>query len=701
MTIADRLKGGFALGVLALGVGVGLLCGCRPGAATKPAILTNSARADDALESARDTLRKQVGIPAYRKAVQDLNAHLSAHPDQRPASLTAGQRDFLSNRVGLDEDELAEVAGGGFTTLDVHYLDLCLLFRDAARSFDDPKNPPLQRAEAAFGWVCRQVRLQEQRAEALPPHFVLRRGWGTSLERSYVFRALLQQLGLEGCMVCYPVAAENSSQKVSVLWLPGVLIGNDIFLFDTRLGMPFPGPKGEGVATLAQVRTQPDLFAVLQVDDKHHYDVTPEQARQAEVLLTWPLPALAPRMRVLENLLGAANPVKLAVDVEGVQGKFAAAAGQNMPVRVDNRLRDFNNVTQLRLLRRFLPPGQGGTDPSNRMEQAEGQLIPWGALPTKAFQPPFESARLVVYLREAFQKLFVAFPLPEPRNQPLQEKDSPVGIARDPDKTRQDVAPRFVQAFLDPKTRALEAPASMVHFSQAPRSPRDDLLRGRFDDATRKLVEVQEQVRYQKDLAQSDPDLNQKMEQWFVEAVKAQADLQRARRQNPPNPGELEAAEKRLGELWLGAGNLPPTVEGEERRPVRGPVRRFPVWLVFVLGRAADPMGAEATYLLALAKHERAERAQARLARTAPGKTGREERDAKAAWRTAEALWGTYLENYPNAPGAAAARQWRARALEALGDSGGAVGLLENLAGRMSPLEETGRLYRAKQLKKG
>src|SRR5438132_607129 len=83
-------------------------------------------------------------------------------------------------------------------------LEACFLLRDAARSLEvglaggkAARQTPLDRAEAGFAWVVREVRLpppgrQPISAEPAPPAPVLRRGQGSPLERALVFLALLE-----------------------------------------------------------------------------------------------------------------------------------------------------------------------------------------------------------------------------------------------------------------------------------------------------------------------------------------------------------------------------------------------------------------------------------------------------------------------------------------------------------------------------
>ena len=80
----------------------------------------------------------------------------------------------------------------------------------------------LERARLAFDWVVRQVTLKERARQVRyntqddmlrPPQFVLQLGSGTAQERTLVFLALLQQLGIDCCMIACP--GEKGQKKFS------------------------------------------------------------------------------------------------------------------------------------------------------------------------------------------------------------------------------------------------------------------------------------------------------------------------------------------------------------------------------------------------------------------------------------------------------------------------------------------------------
>ncbi len=162
-----------------------------------------SGSSDDILPAAREMLQKETGYPSCRQALQQLNTYIHRNPAKKPEPVS--DTEVFRRQFGLTDGEFAEVNSSTFTLLDAHYVDSCMLLRDAAYSLGVEGQPPLERAQAAFGWVVRQVQLREptRPLPLVPTQFVLRRGWGSSLERSLAFLAMLQQMGVPGCVIGY------------------------------------------------------------------------------------------------------------------------------------------------------------------------------------------------------------------------------------------------------------------------------------------------------------------------------------------------------------------------------------------------------------------------------------------------------------------------------------------------------------------
>jgi hypothetical protein len=140
--------------------------------------------------------------------------------------------------------------------------------RDIARwargeSFDD-----LQRAAALFDWTIRNVQLEtDENRLAHRPWQVLLYGRGTAEQRAWIFALLCRQLGLDVVMLATkPPDAAAAGQDVAKFWLPALVQGDELYLFDTRLGLPIPGAFGEGIATLNQVLDDDSVLRQLDLE---------------------------------------------------------------------------------------------------------------------------------------------------------------------------------------------------------------------------------------------------------------------------------------------------------------------------------------------------------------------------------------------------------------------------------------------------
>jgi len=557
-------------------------------------------------------LTRDASLPRCRSVLQQLNTH----PDRQPPSLTRADEALLKDRFGVRDDEIGEVASPAFTLLDAHYLESCFLLRDAARSLDVDSLPDRVRARAAFAWVMRQVRLREGDPDIAPVAQVLRRGSGSPLERALVFLALLEQLDVPGCLVVVPDGAGKRP------WLAGALIDGEIALFEPWLGAPVPGVGGQEIATLSQVRSRAEVVQSLRID--REYEVTFDQARQAQPCLVVSHSALAPRMRLLQEWLGPGGGARVAIDAAGLEAKFRQALAGAVPA---------DATSPTRILRAFLLPEEGGIDgrPQDAAEHWRPRawkfreaLVDWNRLP-----------------------------------RPIQ------GLEESVDRGRLRGA--YARAFSD--------------FYLGPASPRELLLRGRMDDAAAALVAALDQWRDQRQVLRSDPELEASVASWCQATRKAQGEFLIAAGVNPPTSetaAALDAARLQLEQQWSG-GKIEPVAR-------------------LIRGAAAESLGAEAAYLLALCKHEQAERGQQLFERKSPAAPAAAAREK--AWRAAAERWARYQEDYPASRGELGALLLRCRALEALAEGPAATALLENVPARWNVRDRYVCLFRARLLRK-
>ena len=303
---------------------------------------------------------------------------------------------FLEAVVGLDKAEIREVESSSLTLLDAHYLEGCNLLREVEHSLMLQGLPPLEQAQRCFDWVMRHVVLQEGRSALLPPQYVLKRGQGSAAERAFVVLSLLQQVTsgpqrLDGCVIALP-----DKQGQPRPWLVGVLIASkdapEIYVFDPRLGMAVPLPKGGGIATLAQLRSDPAVVEGLNFAGARDQDkVDPAKVANAEILLACPLSSLSARMRYLEeDLLAAVDPIRVAIRPADLIKRFENCNAGT--VRIWNGTQpkaDVPTPAQTRALRELLPTEEGGNDNTKEKGRQRLDLFRYQLVPTVAIAKGF------------------------------------------------------------------------------------------------------------------------------------------------------------------------------------------------------------------------------------------------------------------------------------------------------------------------
>jgi hypothetical protein len=351
----------------------GFLVGCRPAQNAKPNVTTLPEA--DKQQAVRDNALQMIGQASessqFRDALHLLTASFLNEPNvaHDVVQLSTQQANFLRTQMHLTDDEMAEVESGVFRPMDSHYLEGCSLLRDAARQLEKTNLPPLDLIRLAQNWVCRQVLLGSPKGNSwLPFPALLRSGFGSPSDRALVFLALLRQLQTPELEQRQGLNRIEGCVRDSPHPLVAVVIPSDpkkLYLFDMVLGWPVPGPNG--IATLAEARQDPSLLKAAGI---------PETAiKDSEIYLNCPLTALAPRMKVLEEVLKDQDRIALYMDAAKVHETIAGLAGA--PVRPGNPAGDTLRNSPTRSLRWFLPAEEGGREFSPKDRQRTEVMLRW------------------------------------------------------------------------------------------------------------------------------------------------------------------------------------------------------------------------------------------------------------------------------------------------------------------------------------
>jgi tetratricopeptide (TPR) repeat protein len=196
-----------------------------------------------------------------------------------------------------------------------------------------PEAEQLAAAERLFDWTVRNIQLEPlppvpRQPEAAPsgttdplppaaqgqvgpgysrlPLQVLLYGRGDAHERGRVFLLLCRQLGIDAVML----GILEESSPIPRPWLPAVLVGGRLYLFDATLGLPIPGPEGRGVATLEEVAAEPGLLRALDLEGGEAYPVAANDLQRVIALIDAEPAALSRRMQLLQTAMQTRKEVK-------------------------------------------------------------------------------------------------------------------------------------------------------------------------------------------------------------------------------------------------------------------------------------------------------------------------------------------------------------------------------------------------------
>ena len=301
---------------------------------------------------------------AGRQIIYHLNAWREANR-RKLASDTFTPTELLqtvSDVLPVD-DAMVSVRQTNFTTLDVYHLRYCYLVRKVAdwvreRSPNDPiwtswleeqrnvigdENAlTLVQTVKLFDWTVRNIAIepavfsdQTPPVPPLPGGLVFRgagyrqtpfqtlfRGTGDWLQRSTTFISLCQQAGISASMLGLADGSGNLQP-----WACGVLVGEEVYLFDCRLGFPVPGPGQTGIGTLAQARRDASILRRMNVQGFFEYPFQKDNVQQCAALLMLEPETLSLRNQQLQDALTGDLRLVLAVDADELAKRWEAVPG--------------------------------------------------------------------------------------------------------------------------------------------------------------------------------------------------------------------------------------------------------------------------------------------------------------------------------------------------------------------------------------
>ncbi|NNE01170.1 MAG: tetratricopeptide repeat protein [Pirellulaceae bacterium] len=210
---------------------------------------------------------------------------------------------------------------------------------------DDEQSRKLRTACRLFDWTVRNVAFEplELKTPAPPSpnmpfglvingagyrqsdYETLTRGTGDALQRSGVFTQLCRQASIPAAVL----ATQSTQTGELTPWCVGILIGDEVYLFEPDLGIFVPGPKMVGIATLTQARRDAAVTRRLGVPgfDEFTYPIGKDNIQQCIALLNVLPEAISPRMKQLQSGLTGERRMTTFADVDAEAKSWDSATG--------------------------------------------------------------------------------------------------------------------------------------------------------------------------------------------------------------------------------------------------------------------------------------------------------------------------------------------------------------------------------------
>lgn len=299
------------------------------------------------------------------QARRQITYHLNRWAEFKQIDKLPSPEMLRSVRDLLPDDDAAERTGRDrFHPADVDHLRDGYLFRQIVKWVDRPQSDDpqladwltamesqlgeeawmkLRTATRLFDWTVRNIAYEPLKLETEtppPPQFpfgmelqgagyrqadykTVWRGIGDSLQRAGVFTQLCRQASIPS----FVLAIQSADSGKLEPWCVGVLIEDQIYLFEPELSTYIPGPGQVGIATLEQARKDASVLRRLNVFGFFEYRLSKDDVQQCIALLNLVPEAVSARMRLLESGLTGERRMTIFVDVDELAQRIDGIPG--------------------------------------------------------------------------------------------------------------------------------------------------------------------------------------------------------------------------------------------------------------------------------------------------------------------------------------------------------------------------------------
>lgn len=262
-------------------------------------------------------------------------------------------------------EKLAWASQAKFDIEDAIHVRDGIFFRAIAGYLSDRGRDELHRVNATIDFVCRNVALWKDDEIELPfvPYFALHVGKGSVKDRAWLAAEILRQMRIDSVIVRGKSEAKLSNDK----WLFGVILDQQVYLYDLRLGVAVFGGSitPASVAKLSEVPTHPEWLN--QMSTSAAYRISAESLKEP-VFFAIATPGFwCPRMQRLEQSLPPSDSCVVYDPVQANQQESSQLQRLSMGTGVP--------IDEIRL---WPHPGiqiEGATHPTPEIARETQQLI--------------------------------------------------------------------------------------------------------------------------------------------------------------------------------------------------------------------------------------------------------------------------------------------------------------------------------------
>ena len=145
---------------------------------------------------------------------------------------------------------------------------------------------------------------------------------GDAWQRGRLFTQLCFARGIDCVVLALPSLSGASENAALRLWCIGVPIGNELYLFEPRWGLPIPDPKGPGIATLRMAKSDPNVLRRAKLPGRFNYPVETKDLSRLIALIDAEPFAAGRTMYTLERALTGENRQRLSMDADQVENQL-------------------------------------------------------------------------------------------------------------------------------------------------------------------------------------------------------------------------------------------------------------------------------------------------------------------------------------------------------------------------------------------